>query len=48
MPWIKGIPGPYRRFFTSFDGNEPAHVQSAGNTTLRVAMNVEIPDAGAW
>ena len=26
MPRIKGIPGPYRVFFTSFDCNEPAHV----------------------
>ncbi len=26
MPRIKGVPGPYRLFFTSFDCNEPAHV----------------------
>lgn len=26
MPKIKGIPGPYRFFFTSFDCNEPPHV----------------------
>ena len=26
MPRIKGIPGPYRLFFMSFDCNEPAHV----------------------
>lgn len=26
MPRIKGIPGPYRFFFTSFDCDEPAHV----------------------
>ena len=26
MPRIKGIPGPHRFFFTSFDCNEPAHV----------------------
>jgi len=26
MPRIKGIPGPYRLFFTSFDCNQPAHV----------------------
>jgi hypothetical protein len=26
MPRIKGIPGPYRFFFTSFDCNEPTHV----------------------
>jgi hypothetical protein len=26
MPRIKGIPGSYRFFFTSFDCNEPAHV----------------------
>jgi Domain of unknown function (DUF4160) len=26
MPRIKGIPGPYRLFFTSFDCNEPPHV----------------------
>lgn len=26
MPTIKGIPGPYRFFFYSFDCNEPAHV----------------------
>jgi hypothetical protein len=26
MPRIRGIPGPYRFFFTSFDCHEPAHV----------------------
>jgi hypothetical protein len=26
MPTIKGIPGPYRFFFYSFDCNEPVHV----------------------
>lgn len=26
MPTIKGIPGPYRFFFFSFDCNEPVHV----------------------
>jgi hypothetical protein len=26
MPRIRGIPGPYRFFFTSFDCNEPPHV----------------------
>ena len=26
MPRIKGILGPYRLFFTSFDCNEPPHV----------------------
>ena len=26
MPRIKGIPGPYRFFLTSFDCNEPPHV----------------------
>ena len=26
MPRIKGIPGPYRFFFTSVDCNEPPHV----------------------
>jgi len=26
MPTIKGIPGPYRFFFYSFDCNEPMHV----------------------
>jgi len=26
MPTIKGIPGPYRCFFYSFDCNEPRHV----------------------
>ena len=26
MPRIKGIPGPYRFFFTSFDCSEPPHV----------------------
>ena len=26
MPSIKGIPGPYRFFFTSFDCKEPPHV----------------------
>jgi hypothetical protein len=26
MPRIQGIPGPYRLFFTSFDCNEPSHV----------------------
>jgi len=28
MPRIKGIPGPHRLFFTSFDCNEPAHVHA--------------------
>jgi hypothetical protein len=26
VPRVKGIPGPYRFFFTSFDCNEPLHV----------------------
>jgi len=26
MPSIKGIPGPYRLFFYSFDCDEPMHV----------------------
>ena len=26
MSQIKGMPGPYRFFFTSFDCNEPPHV----------------------
>ena len=26
MPTIKGIPGPYRLYFYSFDCNEPPHV----------------------
>ncbi|MBI3683629.1 MAG: DUF4160 domain-containing protein [Acidobacteria bacterium] len=26
MPRIKGVPGPYRFFFTSFDCSEPPHV----------------------
>ncbi len=26
MPRVKGIPGAYRVFFTSFDCNEPPHV----------------------
>jgi hypothetical protein len=26
MPTIKGLPGPYRIFFYSFDCNEPMHV----------------------
>jgi hypothetical protein len=26
MPTVKGIPGPYRFFFFSFDCNEPMHV----------------------
>lgn len=28
MPRIKGIPGPYRFFFYSFDCNEPQHVHA--------------------
>ena len=28
MPRIKGIAGPYRIFFTSFDCNEPPHVHA--------------------
>ena len=28
MPRIKGIPGPYRFFFTCFDCNEPPHVHA--------------------
>lgn len=26
MPTVRGIPGPYRFFFYSFDCNEPDHV----------------------
>ncbi|MBM4467138.1 MAG: DUF4160 domain-containing protein [Chloroflexi bacterium] len=26
MPTVRGIPGPYRFFFYSFDCNEPQHV----------------------
>ena len=26
MPRIRGIPGPYRFFFTSFDCSEPPHL----------------------
>ncbi|MFM9971142.1 MAG: DUF4160 domain-containing protein [Burkholderiales bacterium] len=26
MPTIRGIPGPYRLFFYSFDCNEPKHL----------------------
>jgi len=26
MPTVRGIPGPYRIFFFSFDCNEPLHV----------------------
>ena len=26
MPTVRGIPGPYRIFFYSFDCNEPKHV----------------------
>ena len=26
MPTIRGVPGPYRLFFFSFDCNEPMHV----------------------
>lgn len=28
MPTVKGIPGPYRFFFYSFDCNEPKHVHT--------------------
>jgi len=28
MPTIKGIPGPFRLFFYSFDCNEPIHVHA--------------------
>jgi hypothetical protein len=28
MPTIKGIPGPFRLFFYSFDCNEPVHVHA--------------------
>lgn len=33
MPRIKGIPGPYRLFFTSFDCNEPPHVHVERETS---------------
>lgn len=33
MPRIKGIPGPYRLFFTSFDCNEPTHVHVERETS---------------
>ena len=29
MPRVRGIPGPYRVFFTSFDCTEPPHVHVA-------------------
>ena len=28
MPTIKGVPGPFRLFFYSFDCNEPVHVHA--------------------
>lgn len=28
MPTIKGVPGPFRLFFYSFDCNEPMHVHA--------------------
>lgn len=28
MPTIKGVPGPYRLYFYSFDCNEPVHVHA--------------------
>jgi hypothetical protein len=28
MPRVKGVPGPYRLFFTSFDCHEPPHVHA--------------------
>ena len=28
MPTIKGVPGPYRLLFYSFDCNEPPHVHA--------------------
>ena len=28
MPTIKGIPGPFRLYFYSFDCNEPMHVHA--------------------
>lgn len=40
MPRIKGIPGPYRFFFTSFDCNEPAHVHvERENATCKVWLD---------
>ena len=36
MPRVKGIPGPYRFFFTSFDCNEPPHVHvERGDSTCK-------------
>ena len=32
MPRVRGIPGPYRFFFTSFDCTEPAHVERENKT----------------
>jgi len=53
MPRIKGIPGPYRVFFTSFDCNEPAHVHvERENSTCKFRtpdMGVRIyATPGAW
>jgi hypothetical protein len=33
LPRIKGIPGPYRLFFTSFDCNEPPRVHIERETS---------------
>jgi len=33
VPAIKGIPGPYRFFFYSFDCNEPPHVHARREST---------------
>ena len=36
MPRIKGISGPYRLFFTSFDCNEPTHIHvERGSSTAK-------------
>lgn len=40
MPTIKGIPGPFRLFFYSFDCNEPVHVHAQrGRMTCKFWMN---------
>lgn len=40
MPTVKGIPGPYRFFFYSFDCNEPMHVHAQReNMTCKFWLN---------
>jgi len=49
MPRAKGIAGPYRLFFTSFDCQEPPHVHVERELkTCQVLARASRPGAQSW